>query len=255
MSGTVRSEAAGNVCTLTLENEGKRNAISYSMLASLYDQIERIERSDDPVVLVLRGSGEKAFSAGADLTEAREQERSDLWERMGPTIRTYPYPTIALVNGHAFGGAVDLIASCDIRIGAADAKFGITPAKLGIVYDPTSIDRVMRVIGQAKTKELLFTGEAIDAEHAHEIGLLNHVFPPDVLESHTYEMAETIASNAPLSLAYMKEIIHDIQADRGISERTVERGRALRDEAFASEDYAEGVEAFSEGRAPNFRGR
>lgn len=255
MTGTIDVEQTNNICTITLENEGKRNAITYEMMEELIETITSLEETDDNHVVVIRGAGEKAFSAGFDLSQDRDPDKEPLWQRVNNQIEGYEYPTIAMINGDTFGGAVELVASCDIRIAREGARFGITPAKIGIVYGPQAITRVMNLVGAAKTKELLFTAEAIDAGHAHEIGLLNHLVTEEELESRTYDMAETIASNAPLSLKYMKQIMSAIQANRELSETEIEWAMDLRQEAFDSRDHEEGVEAFSEGREPEFEGR
>lgn len=255
MTGTIDVEQTNSICTITLENEGKRNAITYEMMEELIETITSLEETDDNYVVVIRGAGEKAFSAGFDLSQDRDPDKEPLWQRVNNQIEGYEYPTIAMINGDTFGGAVELVASCDIRIAREGARFGITPAKIGIVYGPQAITRVINLVGAAKTKELLFTAEPIDAGHAHEIGLLNHLVTEEELESRTYDMAETIASNAPLSLKYMKQIISAIQANRELSETEIEWAMDLRQEAFDSRDHEEGVEAFSEGREPEFEGR
>ena len=259
MSGRVRSEIDGDVCTVTIENPGKRNAVDYGMVESLTETFEDLAAREEAIVVVLRGAGEEAFSAGFDLDVDRSDqtdEQKQLWPTMTEAIAGYPYPTIAMVNGHTYGGAVELAACCDIRLGVADATFGITPARIGLVYRGVAIDRVMQLIGPAKTKEMLFTAEGISAEHAAEIGLLNYVLEDgEALEARTYEMAETIAGNAPLSLRYMKEIVDTIQAKTRLSEAEQRWVARLRDEAFASDDHAEGVAAFEKGREPEFEGQ
>jgi methylmalonyl-CoA decarboxylase len=158
-----------------------------------------------------------------------------------------------MVNGDTYGGAVEIIAVCDIRLGVEEARFGITPAKIGLVYGGKAINRVLNLIGPAKTKEMLFTANTIDADHAGDIGLLNYVLKREVLEDRTYEMAENIASNAPFSIRAMKEITDAILAKNQLSQAEVKWVQRLRTQAFESEDYTEGVQAFNEDREPNFQ--
>lgn len=256
MSGTIDVDKEGKVCTITLKNEGKRNAISYPMMAEVIETMESLEEADDDYVVVFRGAGEHAFSAGFDLSQDRDEEKQSRWPRMNDLVDGYEYPTIAMLNGDTYGGAIELAASCDIRLGRLDSTFGITPAKIGIVYGPRAIQRVMNLIGPAKTKELLFTANSIDAEHAEEIGFLNYLLEDDEeLESRTDSMAETIAGNAPLSLKGMNAIIDAILEKRAMTDAEVEWGQQIRKEAFESRDHEEGVEAFNEGREPEFEGR
>lgn len=258
MSGTVRTTIDESVCTVTLENEGKRNAISYPMMEELVAEIRSLESKDDDYVLVLRGAGTEAFSAGFDLSQDRRDEPGEgdrLWSQMIAAIEEYSYPTIAMINGHTYGGAVEVIAACDIRIGRSGAQFGITPAKIGLVYRPDAITRVMDLVGPGKTKEMLFTAEPIDADHAYDTGLLDRLVSADELEDHTYDMAATIAANAPLSLQYMKRIVNAVLESRSLSETEREWASRFREEAFESRDHEEGVAAFSEDRDPEFEGR
>lgn len=255
MSGSIDMECADGVCTITLEHAGKRNAVTYEMLADLAEAIDARVEAGGRDVLVLRGAGEKAFSAGHDLDQDRSEAGQQHWRDATDTLADYPYPTVAMLNGDTFGGAVHIAAACDLRIGRRGARFGITPAKIGVVYPPLGIQRITRLLGPAKTKELLFTGKTIDAETAREIGLLNQLTDPAALERVTYEMAETIASNAPLSLTHMKWIIDAVLEGGSLSAEAIEQGRRYAQESYETQDFAEGRAAFTEGREPEFQGR
>jgi len=255
MSGTIQAECADGVCTITIEHTGKRNALTYGMLADLAEAIDARVAAGGRDVLVIRGAGEKAFSAGHDLDQDRSEAGQQHWRDATDNLADYPYPTIAMVNGDTFGGAVHVAAACDIRIGRRGARFGITPAKIGVVYPPLGIQRITRLLGPAKTKELLFTGKTIDAETARAIGLLNQLTDPEALERVTYDMAETIAANAPLSLRRMKWIVDAVLDGGSLSEEAIEQGRQYARESYESQDFAEGRAAFAEGRDPEFEGR
>ncbi|SEH13560.1 Enoyl-CoA hydratase/carnithine racemase [Natronorubrum sediminis] len=257
MTGTVKADIDGNVCTLTISNPGKRNAIGYTILEELIEQFERLDQRDDYPVVVLTGEGDHAFSAGFDLSVDRTEqteEQKELWPRMISTLEEYEYPTIAMINGDTYGGAMELISTCDLRVGVRGATFGITPAKIGLVYKGTSIKRVIDVVGYPYAKELLFTGEPIDSNRADEIGLLNHLTDRDELEETTYDLAETIAGNAPLSLKYMKKIFRNLEEKTTPSDLEQDWVSRVRDEAFKSADHEEGIRSFNAGDDPEFVG-
>ena len=259
MSGQVTSEKSDGVCTIVIENEGKRNAISYEIMDQLTETFEALEAEDDHYVVVLTGAGEKAFSAGFDLTQAesrfdRDEEQTNAWPRMIDAIDDYEYPTIAMINGVTYGGAMEVISACDLRVGADDTEFGITPAKLGSVYSGRAIQRVINLVGPAYAKEFLFTGEPMDADRADAIGLLNRTVPREELEAETYGLAETIAGNAPISLTYMKQICNTIVNKGSLSETEHKWITRVRDEAYQSEDHKKAVEAFGEDWDPEFTG-
>jgi methylmalonyl-CoA decarboxylase len=257
MAGTVKAEVEDNVCTLTISNPGKRNAIGYTILEQLINEFERLEQREDYPIVVITGEGNNAFSAGFDLTIDRsdeDEEKTQLWPQMIKSIEEYEYPTIAMVNGDTYGGAMEIISTCDIRVGTDDATFGITPAKIGLVYKGTSVQRVVRVVGFPYAKELLFTGDSIDAERANEMGLLNHMTTKEELEPTTYEIASTIAGNAPLSLKYMKRIFRGLEDKTTPTELEQDWVKKARQETFESKDHQEGIQAFNSGEDPDFIG-
>lgn len=261
MTGEVLTEKDGSICTVTIKNEGKRNAISYDIMEQLRDVFHELHTKDNYCVVVLRGAGNKAFSAGFDLSQAESRFDSgggsdvNLWDQMITAIKTHEYPTIAMINGVTYGGAMEVIATCDLRIGADDTEFGITPAKLGSVYSGRAIQRVMNLVGPAYTKEFLFTGEPMTASRANDIGLLNKIVTREELRSETYDLAETIAGNAPLSLIYMKEICQTIMEKGTLTEMEHQWISKVRAEAYRSEDHQNAVKAFREGTQPNFQGK
>lgn len=261
MAGTVHVSRDGAVATLRVDNREKRNAFGPPMIARAMDALEELEDDDDIRALVLTGTGEEAFSAGFDIDyysedppevdkDIEDLSLSDFVDQ----VRHFDFPTIAMINGGTYGGAMHLIAACDLRVSVDDASFGITPAKLGLIYNATAIYEVMIHVGPANVKELLFTADFVDAERAYEMGLLNHVVERDELEERTYEIAESIAGNAPMSLVGMKDIVRALIEQAAPTEAERQWAQKLREEATESRDHKEGVEAFSEGREPEFEG-
>ena len=255
MSGNVRFERDGAICTLRIDRPEKRNALSPAMLSAIVKGTESLE-DDDVRTLVVTGTGQ-AFSAGFDIDEFAGDSRDEgqaLFDQAVRALTDFNYPTLAMINGDAIGGAVELIAACDIRFGVRGARFGITPAKLGIIYGDRGIIRFVDVMGPANTKELLFTADLIDAERVEDMGLLNHLVEEDELEERTYEMADRIATNAPLSLRGMKKIVHAVLEKRSLTEAEQAWVERLEQEAFESRDHEEAVAAFAEDRDPEFKG-
>lgn len=259
MSGQIHVDRDGPVCTITLENEGKRNALSPDFLPDIREALAECEREGVRAV-VFTGAGEKAFSAGYDIAELGDRRRSEddsdpEFRETVEAIADYPYPTIAMINGLAVGGAFEFVAACDLRVAVEDARFGITPAKLGIIYEDVGIQRVVDIVGPANAKELLFTADLVGAERAKEMGLLNHVVPRGDLQAKTDELAETIAGNAPLSLRGMKKIVDAVTEKRAFTGAEREWAERLRRESFQSQDHADAVEAFQAGEEPEFEGK
>ena len=254
MTGTVRSRRDGGVCTLTLDNEGKRNAISHTMMDELVAALAALAEAEEDSVVLLRGARENAFSAGFDLSTGDDPD-DDAWDEMTATLAAHDYPTIAVLDGDVFGGGVHLAAACDLRVGRPGTRIGIPAAKLGIVYPPDAIERLVALVGPAKTKELLFTGDPIDAEEAQRIGFTNHLVERSEIDAFSDELAGTIARNAPFAVRSMKRVADAIAETGTLSGEALERAHALRRESYETRDYEEGRAAFAEDREPEFEGR
>ncbi|MEU4804767.1 enoyl-CoA hydratase-related protein [Actinosynnema sp. NPDC023587] len=250
---TLRLDTAGPVATLTIDRPAKRNALSYAMWSALPGLLARVQAADDVRVLVVRGG--EHFSAGADIGEfstlrsgadgaARYHEAVHGGER---AIATLGKPTIAAITGFCIGGGCEVALACDLRIASDGARFGITPANLGIVYDLRSTKRLVDVVGPAWAKQILFSGEIIDAATALRIGLVNEVHAD--VDTRVKELSEVIASRAQVSVRGAKSIVERITDGQHEDDDAV---RALYDEAVHSPEYAEGVAAFLEKRSPRF---
>ena len=262
MSGPprIRAEERGSARVLVIDNPAKRNALDFQALEELELACVRATR-DGVRCLVLRGAGDDAFSSGFDiaemgLTSARGDRPDEAVERTADVLSEVPCPTLAFLNGFAFGGGFEIAATCDLRVARAGVKLAMTPAKLGVVYPEGGLRRFADLVGAARARELFFTGRPIDAETALAWGLVNRVSPVATAEADALALALEIAENAPLAVRGMKRILR-------LLERTHERGLApaerdeiadLRRRAFESEDLREGRRAWEERRRPRFKG-
>lgn len=231
------------VATVVLHHPAKRNAMTAAMWAALPPLLDTL--ATDPAVraLVLTGAG-GTFCAGADISTLREspEEAQELAVRAEEALAAFPKPTLAAVRGHCVGGGAQLAAACDLRFAEEGARFGVTPAKLGIVYPSTATRRLVSLVGPATAKYLLFSGELIDTERALRTGLVDEVLPVDGLEERIAEFTRVLVSRSQLTQAAAKEFAN---------------GRGDRDghwsaQARGSGDTAEGVAAFLERREPRF---
>ncbi len=250
----------GTVCTLTFNRPEKRNTLSPILLIELSSELQRLQEENKVRCVVLTGSGEKAFSSGYDISAIGENDMIRHHEGDHPlgralrAIENFPYPVIAMMNGHAFGAGLEVAATCDIRIAVDNCLFGMPPAKLGIVYSYSGLRKFIDLIGPAYTKELFLVGRPLSSERALEIGLVNFMQTREELEKFTYEMANEISENAPLSLSTLKQTTNTIQ-NRPISAEDEKTIREMTLEVQNSEDYKEGQKAFDEKRKPKFKGK
>jgi len=204
------------------------------------------------------------FSAGYDIGDMPDETFAQEAEKLVAhpfaaaidALERYPYPVVAALSGHAIGGGLEVALACDLRIAAAGIRVGMPPAKLGLVYSHTGIQKFLDVVGAARTAELFLVGRNVPVERALEWGLVNEVVGPEELSEAALELAREIAANAPLSLAGNKRVIRELLTARSALPQDVERELVeLRRACFVSEDFREGVRAFGEKRPPRWQGR
>ena len=206
------------ICTLTLNRSEKRNALNTAMVETLHATFEWVARRDDVRVVVLQGAG-ATFCAGLDLRELAAQREARAVETHGledalATLERCPHPTIAAVQGDAIAGGCELALHCDLRVGGDTARFAMPLARLGIAVPIALTWKLVDTIGAAPTKELLFTGEAVGAEAARALGLVNRVVAAADLQSVVAGLARAIAQNAPLSVRAMKAFVQRLADER-----------------------------------------
>lgn len=256
MTPTTHVDFDDRVLRLTIENPERRNALTPEILSTIRDTLR--DPPDEARVAVLTGAGEKAFSAGYDISRLGDRDSSEdptVFREAVRALAGFEYPTVARINGVAAGGGFELITACDLRVAVEAARFGLTPARLGLVYEAEGIRRVMDVVGGPNARELLFTADLVDAARADQMGLLTRLVPRDELDTTTERLVSSIAANAPLSLAGSKRIIDAIQGKRDLHGVETEWADRLRLESVTSRDHRHAVEAFEAGEEPEFEGR
>lgn len=248
-------EDRGLVRVLVIDNPDKRNALDAGLLGAI-ERAVREAPGTGARCLVLRGAGDKAFSSGFDLGTLGPPEGEGLpdapVERTMAAVEDCPLPTIALLNGHAFGAGCELAAACDLRVARPGIQLGMPPAKLGIIYAPAGLWRFARLMGLSRAKELFFTGQPVSAERALSMGLVDRV-GPDAAEA-ALALAAEIAVNAPLAVQGTKAIL-GMLARAALGAEELALATELRRRAFESEDAREGLAAFVAKRPADFKGR
>ena len=258
MGDPVLCERRGPVALLTLSRPEVLNALDRATLQCLHSRVGEIARNAEVRAVVLTGSG-RAFAAGADIAEMRalDAAQAEGLSRLGhevfAALEALAVPTLAAVNGFALGGGCELACACDWIYASAKARFGQPEVGLGLLPGFGGTSRLLRRVGVAWAKELVLGGEPIDAETALRIGLANRVFEPEQLLGAALAAAEKIAGKGPLAVAHAKRVIQEGQdADQRVAHALEQKSFGL---VFATEDRAEGLDAFLEKRPPRFRGR
>lgn len=255
----LRDEPAPHVTRLRISNPEKRGALDHELLDALAETVAAL----DARCLLLTGEG-TMFSAGYDIgtfDDAHFEEQAEKlvahpFHAAIEALEAFPYPSVAALNGHAIGGGLEVALSCDIRIAARGIKLGMPPAKLGLIYSHTGLQKFIEVCGVANTNELFYVARNVDADRGYEMGLVNRVVEPDELEDAGVALATEIGANAPLSLAGNKRVIGELRRHPGTLPEPLERELVeLRESCFRSEDFREGVRAFGEKRPPEWKAR
>jgi enoyl-CoA hydratase len=252
-------ERDGGVAIVTVNRPDAMNALDLEHAQALRDRLDELAGDEGARVVVLTGTGERAFIAGADIKymQALGTLEARRWGQLGQgcarLLEEMPKPTVAAINGFALGGGCELALACDLRVASSTAKIGQPEINLGIIPGWGGSQRLARTTTLGFAKELILTGRTVEAEEAREHGLVNAVYEPGELMERTRELCATLAEKSPLALAYAKEAANLALA--GDHPGNLETEARLFAMLFSSEDQKEGMAAFVEKRKPQFRGR
>jgi enoyl-CoA hydratase len=252
-------EKSEGIATITLNRPEALNAFSKEVVSEVLQALEDIRNDESVRVVVLTGAGEKAFSAGADIKAMigmdalKARELSLMGEKLCLALENLEKPVIAALNGYALGGGLEVAMSCDLRVASENSRMGQTEINIGLIPGWGGTQRLTRLVGRTKAKEMVFTGKMIDAKTAEQLGIVNMAVPADKFRETVRQFALELASKAPVALKVAKALI-----DKG-AEIGLDSALALEREGFgvvaSTEDLQEGVKAFTEKRKPVFKGK
>jgi enoyl-CoA hydratase/carnithine racemase len=252
----VELTTAGNVATVKLNRPDRYNALGSRIVEELGEVLDRVEGSGDSRALILTGAGDRAFCSGVDLKERAGMNADDRWAHnralnaFAERLARLQVPTIAALNGLAFGGGLEITLACDFRIAVESATFSLPEVGIGIVPGAGGTQRLPRLVGPTRAKEMILTSRRIDAETALDMGLVSKVVPSSSLMDEARAMAGEIAANSPLALAYAKAAV-DLASETAIEQGLRYETAAIR-ATLSSEDYQIGLSAFAEREEPRF---
>ena len=259
MTDTILVERDGAIATVVLNRPDKLNAMTLEMWLKLGETMRRLNADDSLRCVVLRGAGQKAFAAGADIAEftktrSNAKVAKEYGRQVAGTMREIAHarhPTVALIHGACVGGGLEVASQCDLRIAGASARFGVPIKNLGLVVAYDEMAGLLALAGRAVTLEILLEGRVFGAEEALAKGLINRMVPDDKVEEETYAAARRIAEGAPLVAQWHKRFALRLADPRPLTEEEYDESYAC----FDTEDFREGSAAFVAKRKPTFRGR
>jgi methylmalonyl-CoA decarboxylase len=256
----IASSVADGIGTITLTNAARRNALSHTMMDAIAAALAGFQQQSVRVVIIQAEAGARVWSSGHDIGELPvggldPLRYADPLEHTLRAIRRFPGPVIAKVRGSVWGGAFDLVLSCDLVVADPTATFAITPVNLGVPYNTTGLLHFMGRLRLNVIKELFFTAAPAEAAQALEWGIINWLVPAGEIDDFTAGLAQRMAAKAPLAMAVIKEQLRVLSDEVPIAAQTFERLQDMRRMVYDSADFREGIAAFHEKRAPRFTGR
>lgn len=252
-----RDAETPEIATVEVHNPDSHNAIALTMYRRIPEVFAELDADHSVKVIVVRGAGTRSFASGADISEFEEIRGNSASAKAynkdvaaaEHAVEGCTKPTIAMVHGYCIGGGCGLALACDIRFADERSRFGITPAKLGLVYSLESTKRLVDVVGPSRAKWILFSGQHVYAEDALRLGLIDELIPAEDLEKQTYEFARLVTTRAQFSVRSSKRIVDLVLGGQTVDDDvTVD----IRNSSFDTDDYAEGVRSFLEKRPPRF---
>lgn len=250
-------ETEGRIAYITINRPKVLNAINYDVLSQLNETIDEVEANDNISVIIIKGAGDRAFVAGADISILNtfdaftSKEYCETGQKIFNRIEALRKPVIASINGYAFGGGCELAMACDIRIASQKSKFALPEVTLGVIPGFGGTQRLPRLVGTAVAKEMMYTGKPINAQRAKEVGLVNEVVEEEQLADYCKQLAETIAANSATAISFCKASTNEgmqMELHKAIAQEAVQFAVN-----FTSPDRVEGINAFLEKRKPNFK--
>lgn len=256
----IKKEIQNQIGIITLDNDEKRNSLNLELLTEFTLAIDEFEEKQLRVIIIRSNAGAKVWSAGLAINELPDPGKDPLpfnhpLEMLMRKFEEFPGPVIAMIEGSVWGGACDIAFSSDIIIGTPKTSFAITPAKIGLPYNAAGLIHFLNLVGMNIAKEMFFTAKPISADRAYNLGILNHLIEVEELEDFVLKMAEEISQNSPLAISIIKKQLNILGKSRPINPVVFEQISSLRNEAYCSNDFLEGRNAFLEKRKPVFNGK
>ena len=253
----IQTKDSGNIATIAFDNYAKRNALSAALIAEIIAALDQFQAKRMRAVVLRSARNENVWSAGHDVDELPKADidplpYSDPLQQLLRAVKGFPAPVIGMVHGSVWGGACDLVMSCDLVYGDETCTFAITPAKLGLPYNAAGLLNFLNRVPLSIAKEMFFTAEPVSAQRAERVNIINQLVPQADLEERVYALARTIAARSPQAIKAAKEAMHVMSEAIAINPSTYERLQGLRRDVYFGPDYREGIQAFTEKRPAKF---